>query len=142
MKPLLGGNAFGDWRLELTDARGEAVGELLSWQLNLTFAPTNPPVVRLTNGVAYAGVNDGKPSYFYIDVPLEATVALNQLTTLGGPLRLLYNANGLPDGTQSDDVVLLPVSWIPASVPLQPPSRPFCRAVSVITWKCSACNLR
>jgi len=76
--------------------------------LNLTFAPTNPPVVRLTNGVPYQGITDGKPSYFYIDVPLEATVSFNRLTTLGQPLRLLYNENGLPDGgAQPGDVVLL-----------------------------------
>ena len=108
MLPLLGGNAFGNWHLELTDARGSAVGELLSWELRLTFAPTNPPVVRLTNGVAYHGTNLAQPSYFYFDVPLEATVAVNQLQSQGLPLRLIYNDSGLPDSQrQPGDVVLL-----------------------------------
>ena len=68
-----------------------------------------PPVVRLTNGVAYHGTNSAQPSYFYFDVPLEANVAINQLESLGLPLRLLYNADGLPDAQrQPGDVLLLP----------------------------------
>lgn len=128
LKPLLGGNAFGDWHLELTDSRGEAVGELLSWQLRLTFSPTNPPVVRLTNGVAYHGTNSAQPSYFYFDVPLEANVAINQLESLGLPLRLLYNADGLPDAQrQPGDVLLLPFVTGPQATAItttQPPILP------------------
>jgi hypothetical protein len=107
--PLAGGKGFGNWQLEITDARGEIVGDLVSWQLHLTFAPTNPAVVRLTNSVAYHGTNLGGPSYFFIDVPSEATVSVNQLTALNGVVGLFYSSSGLPDaGLQPGDVNLIP----------------------------------
>ena len=102
-------NALGDWRLELTDGRGSQVGKVLGWQITLTFAPTNPVAVLLTNTSPYAtNVVGNDIKYFIVDVPPEAARTTNFLQSLtGGPLNLLFAQNGIPDGNQPEDYVLL-----------------------------------
>ena len=102
-------NALGDWRLEVTDGRGSQVGKVLGWQITLTFAPTNPVAVMLTNTVSYATHVVGNDiKYFIVDVPPEAARTTNFLQSLtGGPLNLLFAQNGIPDGNQPEDQVLL-----------------------------------
>ncbi len=109
LAPHFGVNAIGNWKLEFQDTRGPISGALVDWQLTLTLAPTNPPAIRLTNGIAYQTnvVGDGT-QYFIVEVPPEATAATNTLVSLsGGPLRLLFNQDGLPDGSLPNDTVLL-----------------------------------
>ncbi len=106
--PLLGKSGAGEWRLEVTDDRGTVTGIIDGWQLHLTFAQTNRPIVILTNGVPYqAGIPGGGIAYFRMDVPLEARAATNTLfiSDPGDPLLLLYSDTGLPDGSQPNDVV-------------------------------------
>ncbi len=105
---LVGYPGAGDWTLDLTDNRGTVDGVLEGWQLHLTFAQTNRPIVILTNGVPYsAPIAPGDIAYFRMDVPLEAHAATNTLglVAVANPLLLLYSADGLPDGSQSGDVV-------------------------------------
>ena len=107
---ILGSPALGDWRLDIVDSRAgpASTSELLSWQLNFVFAPTNPPAITLTNGIPYAGtITNGDIQYFIVDVPRSASLATNILTPTGsGDLALLYNESGLPDGLQSGDVTI------------------------------------
>lgn len=108
IRPILGTPGTGDWRLQLTDARGDQVGELLDWQLRFTFMPTNAPAAKLTNGVTYiTNLVGGETRYFIVDVPLEADRATNILNNIsGGPLSLWYSDSGVPDGSEEGDVLL------------------------------------
>ncbi len=100
LKPFVGENALGDWKLEVVDRRVGATNDLLDafirWQLQLTFAPIVVPAVTLTNGVIYTNtLPAGQARYFIVDVPLEARRATN---TLGAtvPLDLWFNHAGIP----------------------------------------------
>lgn len=133
MTPLRGELAQGDWKLEIWDNRVGPIGNpgtLLSWTLNLTFAPAAASI-PLTNCVPFTDQVRGEEiKYFVVEVPLEATEAVN---TLGGAgVELLYSRNGLPAGTTPPDPVFypLPNPWIittnsPVSVALQPGQRYF-----------------
>lgn len=104
------GAGQGTWLLELDDNREPYAGDLLDWQLTLTFAPASIPAIRLTNGVPFStNVASGESRYFYIDVPLEASTATNLLRSItGGPLALWYNPTGIPgDGTLPEDAALI-----------------------------------
>lgn len=109
LRPLAKGPAVGDWHLEVTDGRSGEIGELLSWQMQLTFAPTNPPAYPLTSGVTITtNVVGSSITYFIVEVPPEVTVTTNTLVSVtGGPLNLLFAQNGLPDGLQVEDYYLL-----------------------------------
>ena len=102
----MGQPGTGTWQLQVTDARGGEAGQLIDWQLRMTFMPTNPPTFRLTNGIAFTTNVVGEDvRYFLVDVPLEAERATNLLVNLSGPpLTLLYSAAGIPDPTESDTV--------------------------------------
>lgn len=109
LRPLARGSAVGQWRLEVADNRAGEVGEILKWQMELTFAPTNPPAYRLTQGVPFTtNVAGSSITYFIVEVPPEVYAVTNSLVSVtGGPLNLLYSQTGLPDGLQSDDYYLL-----------------------------------
>ena len=108
LRPLMGQPGTGTWQLQATDARGGSSGQLIDWQLRMTFMPTNPPTFRLTNGIAFTTNLVGEDiRYFVVDVPLEAERATNTLVNLSGPpLTLLYSASGIPEPTESDTVTL------------------------------------
>ena len=109
LAPHVGVNALGNWKLEFQDTRGPVSGSLVDWQLTLTLAPTNPAAIRLTNGLFFQTnvVGDGT-QYFIVEVPPEAMASTNTLVSVsGGPLRLLFNQDGLPDGSLANDAVLL-----------------------------------
>lgn len=110
LKPHFGASAYGQWSLEIEDGRAPIVGKLVNWQLTVTLAPTNPPAIRLTNGIPFQTNASGDSiQYFIVDVPPEANAVTNTLISLSGnPLRLLYDQVGLPDGTLPNDVTLLP----------------------------------
>jgi hypothetical protein len=109
LRPLAKGSALGQWRLEVTDSRAGEVGDILEWQMQLTFAPTNPPAHRLTSGVPFTtNVLGEGVTYFIVEVPPEVYATTNTLVSVtGGPLNLLYSQTGLPDGFQTDDYLLL-----------------------------------
>ena len=104
------GSGPGIWSLELEDTRTPYAGDLLGWELTLTFAPEAIPAIRLTNGVPFStNVALGGSVYFYIDVPLEASSTTNLLRSLdGSPLGLWYNPTGVPgNGGLPDDAQLI-----------------------------------
>lgn len=105
------GPGLGTWTLELNDTRAPFVGELLSWELTLTFAPESLPATRLTNGIPFTtNVAGATPQYFYIDIPLEVEATTNMLQSLdGGSLRFWYNPLGVPaQGLLEEDYEFLP----------------------------------
>ena len=112
LKPFVGENALGDWKLEVVDRRVGATNELdaafLRWQLQITFAPLVVPAVTLTNGLAYTNtVETGQARYFIVEVPLEARRATNTLFA-SGPLDLWFNQAGVPTyGASGTDHLLL-----------------------------------
>jgi hypothetical protein len=114
LRLLVGENAKGDWKLEVWDNRaGAEIGAaLLSWNLQLTFAPKTllgePPTI-LTNGTNFtATVYTNQIRYFIIDAPVSAQFATNLLDVIsGGPLDLLFNQSGLPTGSLPGDFTLL-----------------------------------
>jgi subtilisin-like proprotein convertase family protein len=109
LRPLAKGSALGQWRLEVTDSRAGEIGNILEWQMQLTFAPTNPPAYRLKSGVPFTtNVIGDALTYFIVEVPPEVYATTNTLVSVtGGPLNLLYSQTGLPDGFQADDYTLL-----------------------------------
>ncbi|HIL68234.1 MAG TPA: hypothetical protein EYG38_00070, partial [Verrucomicrobia bacterium] len=98
-----GESAIGDWILELEDRRvgfnllddSTSAANLLSWNLDLTFAPILRTAILLTNGVPYEGsVERNEIEYFIVDVPRSATIATNFLTGQG--LFLTGDQDGVP----------------------------------------------
>jgi subtilisin-like proprotein convertase family protein len=103
---MLGSSAAGEWRLEVTDARGAVTGTIQGWDLRLTFMQTNRPVVRLTNSVLYsATLAPGESAFFRVDVPLEAKAATNTLFASGPGLRMYYSDSGIPTGDFEGDIL-------------------------------------
>jgi subtilisin-like proprotein convertase family protein len=93
----------GRWRLEVWDKRVGALpgatnnGQLLSWYLQIQFAPERP-ATRLTNCVPYSDfVLPNDTRYFVVEVPFEATEATN-IFAGPGALDLLYRRDALPTG--------------------------------------------
>ncbi|MGI8965579.1 MAG: pre-peptidase C-terminal domain-containing protein, partial [Limisphaerales bacterium] len=132
-----GENALGNWQLEIWDSRAGAAlnANLVSWQLQITFAPTNSIVTPLTNGICYTNLVLGSEiKYFVVEVPAAATVAANNLTS-ARDLILLGDRSGLPVGNSfTDDYfidlnfgvggeILLLTTNSPPSAPLQPGQR-------------------
>jgi subtilisin-like proprotein convertase family protein len=107
LNPLLGQSAYGDWRLEVTDARIQGTNPaplLVSWRLDLILVAPAPIV--LTNGQCYAGkVGAGQMRHFAVDVPRSATLATN-LFSSDGDLALYFNQNQLASGGAPGDVLL------------------------------------
>lgn len=103
---LVGENAYGNWTLEIWDNRvGMAAtnNSLLAWKLNITYVNTNPPTVKLTNGLEFCStLRPNETAYFLIDVPISAGAATN-LVTASQNVNLLYNAVGLPTGQEPPD---------------------------------------
>lgn len=103
---MLGSSAAGEWRLEVTDARGEITGVIQGWELRLTFMQTNRPVVRLTNSVLYTStLAPGESAFFRVDVPIEAKAATNTLFTSGPALPMYYSDSGIPTGDFEGDIL-------------------------------------
>lgn len=100
MESLIGLSAVGNWRLEVVDRRtGLTNGldsALISWALELTYAPLRLPAVTLTNGIPYTNtVATGAARYFLVDVPRSATRATNSFRSDLG-LDLWFNQNAAP----------------------------------------------
>lgn len=109
MKTFIGQSALGTWRLEVYDTRlgitNAISSDLISWRLELTFAPISYPVIRLANGVSYTNtIPANQARYFSVDVPRSANMATNTLMAAPNGLDLFFNQNGLPqfDPLQGD----------------------------------------
>jgi len=126
MSPLFGENAFGPWTLEIWDSRlGGAVtnGVLLSWQLQLGFMPTSPPIIVLTNGVPYLGtVPTNSWLYFAVDVPCTNGWMTNTFSSTA-PVDVFFNPDTLPTNGPTDVLLVANLVgsfvWNPSMPPLQ-----------------------
>jgi hypothetical protein len=110
MAPLLGRQGFGDWTLQIWDSRLGALatnGTLLGWRLNLSFVGTNPPLTVLEDGIATNGTATlAGYQYYRVDVPCDAAIITNTITSSGGAIDLLFNQNTFPTGSLPGDVML------------------------------------
>lgn len=86
-------------------------GQLLGWELQITYPNTNPPTLLLTNGIVSTNTFVGPGTvYFLVTLPCSNTTVTNTLTgLLGGPFDLIFNRSMLPAGTGTGpgDVILL-----------------------------------
>ena len=114
LTPLIGEEALGQWYLEIWDNRAGGSltnGQLLGWELQITYPNTNPPTLLLTNGIVSTNTFVGPGTvYFLVTLPCSNTTVTNTLTgLLGGPFDLIFNQSMLPAGTGTGpgDVILL-----------------------------------
>ncbi len=118
---FIGKAAIGNWRLEVVDVRtgitNPIPAELISWTLQLYFAPPVIPAITLTNGIPYTNVVDvDAAKYFIVEVPRSATRATNTLMASTG-LDLIFNQNGVPMGDlATSDIRLLTNATLGISV--------------------------
>jgi len=108
LSDIYGEDAFGVWTLEIWDNRvGPTTNgaQLVQWQLNFGYAPSNPPpVIDLSHGIPYT---NSLPAYgiqyFVVQVPQWATRATNVLafadqvhTAAPLPVTVLFNQTNYP----------------------------------------------
>ncbi len=102
LQALVGSNAFGNWTLEIRDARTGAIStntELQSWQLQFILQTNTPTPIQLAP--ESSGTNTippGQIGYFTVFVPTWANDATNILVSATAPVDLLFNQT-TPPGT-------------------------------------------
>ncbi len=87
------------WRLEIADTRAggtNGTAQVVSWNLNFTYAPSNTTALTVAPGVNNPIVLlSAAPKYFQIPVPSAATAVTN-LITASGPVRVTFHPASLP----------------------------------------------
>ncbi len=113
LHPFYGEDAAGRWALEVWDNRIGGVTTnpfVLTWQLQIAFPYTNPPVITLTNRVGYTNVlYTNNALYFAVDVPCTAGWVTNTLTCLTTPsagVNLIVNPFFAPTNGPLDQLLL------------------------------------
>ena len=111
LKALVGQSAFGNWTLEIRDARTGAIStnaDLVSWQLQFILQ-TNiaPPIVLTPQGQGTNTVPPGQIAYFTIQVPSWASFATNRIVSATAPVDLLFNQFAPPGTGDPNDFTLL-----------------------------------
>jgi subtilisin-like proprotein convertase family protein len=111
LQALVGSNAFGNWTLEIRDARTGALAtnaDLVSWQLQFILQ-TNiaPPIVLNPQSPGTNTVPPGQIAYFTVTVPSWADNATNILVSATAPVDLLFNQTTPPGLGDPNDVTLL-----------------------------------
>ena len=96
---LIGSSPNGTWTLEVLDNRDGATTvtpNLVSWQLELTFANTN--IFPLLKGLAaqQSVVASNSVEWYQVNVPTTAVYATNLLLSASGPVNLWFSSNFLP----------------------------------------------
>ena len=107
---LNGQSPSGVWQLQVLDARGGPtnVTHVIDWQLQLLLENPDVGAIGLTNGITYSNLITGAEiKFFFVDVPPLAGYATNSLVSFGGPLKLLFNQNGVPANGVPTDFTLL-----------------------------------
>ncbi len=117
--PFFGEQARGFWNLEVWDSRlGGAITSspaLVSWQLEIAFPQTNPPVIFLTNGQSITtNVAFDEVRYFAVDVPCGMGLATNTLSCLNpftvDGLDMTFNQYVLPTNGPFDVLLMANVT--------------------------------
>lgn len=106
---LQGTDPYGWWTLEILDNRAGATNNanLLSWNLNFTFANTNVPTTISTNFGGTNYIAGGATQWFLVNVPTNVDWATNSLLFATLPLQLWWSTNSSPAITNIDNVRLL-----------------------------------
>jgi subtilisin-like proprotein convertase family protein len=102
---------YGDWTLEIWDARAGATNPapvLLGWQLRFLFQNAAPATGSLGHGQPVTNsVPPGGMLTYAVAVPAWASYATNTLIFASGPLNLLYNAFQPPAASGDASLLLL-----------------------------------
>jgi subtilisin-like proprotein convertase family protein len=123
---LTGERAYGTmanghpWQLEILDNRAGATATnapmLLGWQLEFTFANTNPPVattntlvggIAQINTVASNTVANNSIVWYAVTVPIKASQATNLLLFATGPVNVWFSTNVPPSIVDAGDTNLI-----------------------------------
>jgi subtilisin-like proprotein convertase family protein len=111
LQALVGTNAFGNWQLEIRDARTGAIStnaELVSWELQFILQTNTPVPIQLNPQTAGTNtVPPGQIAYFSVFVPSWADNATNVLVSATAPVDLLFNQTTPPGLGDPNDVTLL-----------------------------------
>src|SRR6185437_10782430 len=129
LQALTGTNAFGNWTLEIRDARTGAIAtnaELVSWQLQFILQTNIAPPIQLTPQAPGTNtVPPGQFAYFTVFVPSWANNATNILVSATAPVDLFFNQTAPPGTGSAGDITLLGgatsgsrmISAVPPSTP-------------------------
>ena len=122
---LTGNSAYGTmanghpWQLEILDNRAGATNTaatLLGWELEFTFANTNPPVattntlvggIAQINTVASNTVANNSIVWYAVTVPIKASQATNLLLFATGPVNVWFSTNVPPSIVDAGDTNLI-----------------------------------
>jgi subtilisin-like proprotein convertase family protein len=111
LRALAGESAFGQWQLEIRDARASGAdppGIVTAWQLRFLFETAAPAPVIIDPGASGTNaVPPGEIAYFAVEAPGWATFATNLLLSATAPINVLFNASVPPSGTNAGDACLL-----------------------------------
>jgi subtilisin-like proprotein convertase family protein len=141
LQSLIGSNAFGNWTLEIRDARTGAVStnaELVSWQLQFILQTNISPPIQLTpQNPGTNTVPPGQIAYFTVTVPSWANNATNILVSATAPVDLLFNQTAPPGTGAGGDFTFVNnnttgsqmISAIPPSTPPLLPGQTYYLAV-------------
>lgn len=129
LQALVGSNAFGNWTLEIRDARTGAVStnaQLVSWQLQFILE-TNiaPPVIIDPQSTGTNTVPPGQIAYFAVTVPSWANFATNLLISATSPVDLLFNQFSPPGtGNPGDFIFVNNATFGSQTIAANPPTVP------------------
>ncbi|HEX4264762.1 MAG TPA: LamG-like jellyroll fold domain-containing protein [Verrucomicrobiae bacterium] len=130
LQVLVGSNAFGNWQLEIRDARTGAIStntDLVSWELQFILQTNTPIPIPLNPQTAGTNtVPPGQIAYFSVFVPSWASFATNLLVSASAPVDLLFNQTTPPGTGAPGDFTFVnngtaggqTISNIPPSTPL------------------------
>ena len=113
---LDGGNAQGNWTLEIQDDRAGAYDPnnppaLVSWELQFVFADTNAVPAVLSGGIGQSNqfIPAGDIAWYQINVPTIANYATNILKFASAPVNVWFSTNVPPTITNTpNDQILIP----------------------------------
>lgn len=129
LQVLVGSNAFGNWTLEIRDARTGVVStnaQLVSWQLQFILQ-TNiaPPIVISPQSYGTNTVPPGQVAYFAVTVPSWANFATNILVSATANVDLLFNQTTPPGlGDPGDFVFVNNNTTGNQTIAVNPPTTP------------------
>jgi subtilisin-like proprotein convertase family protein len=110
---LDGGNAQGNWTLEIQDDRVGAYDPnnppaLVSWELQFVIADTNAVPASVGGGLGQTNfVGAGGIAWYQVNVPTTANYATNLLLFASAPVNVWFSTNSPPTITNSSDVDLI-----------------------------------
>jgi subtilisin-like proprotein convertase family protein len=135
LNALVGSNAFGNWTLEIRDARTglpDPNAQLISWELQFVLVTNTPTPIQVTPQQPFTNtIPPGETGYFVVNVPGWANAANNMLVSSkdsgGNPalVSMLFNQNFPPlTGNPGDFLFVNNSSSGSTTITTNPPSVP------------------